>query len=1579
MASKFDITETEPIAPPGRFAITEAEPIAAIVPEEPSRFAVTEPGLGETTLRDPDRVRAVMDHIMFSGKSIEEAGPVLQSEIATLLIEGFEEQDEKRIDIENTMMLSFLFDLPFEDTLLLKPSMVKQLYGQQLGEISGSVVNKNIKEDIVQALKETPENLMIGTIGMAAATLEAIKFNAVAFMGGGIFPDDAILHQFEAITPSPEPSSTGFIFDSDKLDFIRRGPPLPGAIAAEAFGIVTRLPDIGAKIIRRKQRALQEEQIIAEIANAPITKMARLVTQAGVPSMAVAVGVSLLTGNPQIGSVILGQLAGGAEFQEQLEEGSSVRKALIIAGLVNAAEVGGEALVLPKLVRGLKEGISIRRGLTLIVENTLQEAVTGFNQEFLHVYGTETTKGTDPVLAAKKAFIAGYEAIPENAFVGGATAGLVDIAATPVNIMRGRKATRIEARRLLDSIAKQAKVDITEAEAPVAEVPAEAVITPEEAKAELEALPYKELQQQAKKAGIKANQKKEALIEQITEAEPAVEAVAEGKVAGKIKVFRGSTGVGLAKVSEKGVSFTTEESVAAEFAKDRGGQVEKLLLDKNAKLAKEGDITGFLTTSFNKQLRALEKGKEFTNTDVLQDVIAQLRDDGFDGIDFRDVSDELREAEGLFNIFKNEKEIFIINPDVISPIPRAKPLAAEGKVELFRGELVAEEKRIGAEFATEIGKQLKNTGVRIKPTSIGILRANWRGHWIDTDDTFTFYTNKIIGKEERIELEKALPNNIEVFTGGIRFPKVLAPPAAPERGELKPLPGETKDQFRARVRAATGIKVRPRAELPPPKPTKAEKAVIDAKKFNEQIKQHEAAVEGEAGVIDTEDVDEAGEPLGKTMTPQWYEANAKRYKKTILQKGTDLARQAVKDLDFLVGVISTRIRNISPEIGRRLLRHEFNVLTRTTEQKKRIEPYLKATTPRKLGKDFNEFDLAYKNSDGKKMRELAVKHGFTKELAEFRRVNDELFHAGNAVGFEINYLINHFHRSLKDTKGFLEHFQGRDDWSIVRSVIENKESQRGRVLTETERAAIVNTLLRGYTTSALSLATPGAAKERTVQEVTAEINQFYHSPADSALNYIEVMNEKIAAREFFGRQSKEITKLRAQQSALRTRLGKLARRKGRQPRADVDKEIRIGFLTTTLPDHISRAKEKFEEITERLERMGADDLSNTIGQYVIELVTNEEIKPSQEKELRDLLMSRFDPKGTHGLIGEIIPLTYIDVLSQVTNSLTQLEELALTFYDSPVGIIPAAIKAVLNISEITVEELGLTITGSQELTDVDARKILSTFLSITQFRRFDNFSKQTKINAALSKFQNQSKREGRRFNEKLQKVFGKETDQVVKDLKAGEITEDVKLLMFCNLLEVQPLAKTEVPEGYLRAGNLRIFYQLKTFMIKQFDFVRTEALQDMRNPVADPARFMRGFGRLMWLAFSLALFGAGRDLLVDFITGRPFDLSDSVIDTFLRRFFFSRFQYAKAMREGFGRAFLQGFVPATKTIDAITRDIVKVSKGDTKGMELWRSVPIAGEFYYWWFGRGREKAEKEVKKAKREAVRRKPLFTGTRD
>jgi len=71
----------------------------------------------------------------------------------------------------------------------------------------------------------------------------------------------------------------------------------------------------------------------------------------------------------------------------------------------------------------------------------------------------------------------------------------------------------------------------------------------------------------------------------------------------------------------------------------------------------------------------------------------------------------------------------------------------------------------------------------------------------------------------------------------------------------------------------------------------------------------------------------------------------------------------------------------------------------------------------------------------------------------------------------------------------------------------------------------------------------------------------------------------------------------------------------------------------------------------------------------------------------------------------------------------------------------------------------------------------------------------------------------------------------------------------------------------------------------------------------------------------------------------------------------SKYDIYRAKTEGAGRAATEKILPPTKAIDALTKDVVTVAKDKDRGFELWRSVPLFGELYYWWFGRGREKIE----------------------
>ena len=264
-------------------------------------------------------------------------------------------------------------------------------------------------QDVKQAVKEAPENLKLGTIDLTAAALDAVEWNADQFR--------RIAEQERALYES-------------QFNFPQAG-TVKGEIARMAipgqYGIQQPIVDLtkrGADYLRRKVEAGREAQVKATLKDAPVTKLARSVIQGGIPSAGVALGLSVLTGNPAVGLSAFYETSGAQEYKNQLANGASLEKANLIASLSGAAEVGGEMLVFPRFVKGLTKGIPLREALMLIAENAGQEGVTGFNQTFLSVFGELTSKGVNTREAARQAFDTGVAAIPENAFVGGAVGGL---------------------------------------------------------------------------------------------------------------------------------------------------------------------------------------------------------------------------------------------------------------------------------------------------------------------------------------------------------------------------------------------------------------------------------------------------------------------------------------------------------------------------------------------------------------------------------------------------------------------------------------------------------------------------------------------------------------------------------------------------------------------------------------------------------------------------------------------------------------------------------------------------------------------------------------------------------------------------------------------------------------------------------------------------------------------------------------------------------------------------------------------------------------------------------------------------
>lgn len=597
-------------------------------------------------------------------------------------------------------------------------------------------------------------------------------------------------------------------------------------------------------------------------------------------------------------------------------------------------------------------------------------------------------------------------------------------------------------------------------------------------------------------------------------------------------------------------------------------------------------------------------------------------------------------------------------------------------------------------------------------------------------------------------------------------------------------------------------------------------------------------------------------------------------------------------IDEVGGSISTRLKRIDPSLKRALRTHEFKLMQQTSKDLDVVEPFVKAT--KKMNrKDRHVWDLARKNGDSYKIATMIDKYGLQEQYSNVRKVLDRLYADGKDVGFNFNYMKDYHPRRIKDSKGFLEHFEKTDDWSIFENAIRKKQAALGRTLTDEEKANVINSMIRGYGDK-ISLSKTANMKNRTIEYIDGATNQFYYDSDTALLKYVQEVNDIVAARKFFGKKE--------------------------------------------------GAPVLFDDVDAKAE------IEQSIGEYISHLVDSFKIKPSQEKELRDILFARFNARGAHGFIGVYKNLEYIDAMGQVSSALTQIGDLAFPVYKAgPLRAVKAYGKAIFNKSDIKVADLGINNIAHELMSDNATGKLVTKVFKIVGLEKMDQLGKETLVNSVFNKYVKMARKTPEALRSKIKNVFENETDVVLNDLKNGEITDNVKLLMFNELLDVQPVALSEMPQKYLTAGNGRIFYMLKTWTLKQLDVYR--------NEVFNAPNKLQAAKNLFYLTGALMLSEMAADTAKDFILGRKSSMSDKALDGLLRRVGFSKWSLWKAREEGLLTAIKYYALPPSKLFDAAYVDYINAKDGKWKGSEMIASIPLIGKPYYWWFGRGKQKTE----------------------
>lgn len=599
------------------------------------------------------------------------------------------------------------------------------------------------------------------------------------------------------------------------------------------------------------------------------------------------------------------------------------------------------------------------------------------------------------------------------------------------------------------------------------------------------------------------------------------------------------------------------------------------------------------------------------------------------------------------------------------------------------------------------------------------------------------------------------------------------------------------------------------------------------------------------------------------------------FKKTIANAGS----QVKKGVDYALGPISTRLKNINPVLKDQLRKFEFNVAKAKKADLDQVKDWVDKTKKMDKG-DYKDLDLALKNSDKSKIDELVTKYGMQKEYSKLRTALDKAYERAKEVGYDVGYTKDYHPRQIADPKGYLEYMEKGDDWGVIQRAIEKKESKLGRQLSLEERAYVANSMVRGYPTSQISLSTPGALKSRSADVITGDINRFYKDSNTSLREYIENVNDAVEGRKFFGKGPKG--------DAL----------------ANVDESI---------------------------------------GSYVDDLIRKGLVKRSQEEEIKDILFSRFNPGRMNGVLSNIKNAAYIDVMGSISSTLTQLQDFGMSMGKNGFW---NTLKAALSEKGITVESLGLQKHIAQFDDASTMAKAVDKVFTATGLNKLDRLAKETYLNAAWAKVQGEAKNPSLSFMKKMDLMFGDESDEVIRTIQRGEIDDNVKLMMFNDLLDVAPVALSEFPEAYLRMGNGKLLYMLKSYTIKQLDVYRNDVFQLIKT---DPTQAAINFTKLTG---ALVAMGVTADEIKEFVFNKEdVDLSDKVANNVFKLMGFNRYTVDRFGEKGVGGTLKDMLSPPTRLID-------NVATGRTD--QVPRSIPVVGELYYWWMGAGSDDEPKKT-------------------
>jgi hypothetical protein len=531
---------------------------------------------------------------------------------------------------------------------------------------------------------------------------------------------------------------------------------------------------------------------------------------------------------------------------------------------------------------------------------------------------------------------------------------------------------------------------------------------------------------------------------------------------------------------------------------------------------------------------------------------------------------------------------------------------------------------------------------------------------------------------------------------------------------------------------------------------------------------------------------------------------------------------------------------------------------------------------------------------------------------------------------------------------------------------------------------------------------PGGAKERRVGRIHKIVSKYYADPIDGLEAYIDGIVEKSVWNRFRNENPKvdlerdkldnirfteeRKTTLLQQMDTGEASIKKVGGGKFRVSYVDSAGQQRTANLNTKVPvtDGIAKvtAVNKIADldldIIKNARKKQRQDLGSKRDERKFQ--KNQEVEFMRKHgalsaEDRDIVDKVFESRmesnsGMNPVLKEIKDLGYLMVLSNLGSVMTQFADVAFSLHRNGLN---ATMQAAVRREYDLAKKLGIS---TYELNNMSSSgggvaKVLNWTFDKIKFSQVDKFGANTFLNARYIKMKNQARAGGAaeaKLRSELDEYGGfLDTNQVIYDLKTNKLTDSVEAVLYNEILDVRPANLSEMSGAYVRNPNGRIFYMLKSYQLKQIDYFREHSenqilegkLMMQQGNTGGAKRMAEGIMQLAGLGAIFVGVSGSMDVAKDVVYGRPIDMDDKMSDAGWRLFGLSRYFPYQVRREGPISAAADWALPPLSAYSRPFKDIIAIEDGFAG--ETTRGLP-GGDFYYWYFGGGRDKIKRDLER-----------------